>query len=165
VSLLRPRHGSPLACLLARSRDGGEAWTIENPSEKGALIPVGKALHGMTPPGLMEKPWQACPGGIDFTHPDFTLAVRMTDTQTGPSRFYYSMDGGKTWDGPFGLPLFGQKGIAARMADEHGNRRLSSVTTAVGVTSDTHARSNGRMASWSRSIATTTPRRAIVTSP
>ena len=100
--------------LLARSRDGGETWTIENPSEKGALIPVGKALHGVTPPGLKEKPWQACPGGIDFTHPDFALTVRMTDTQAGPSRFYYSMDRGKTWEGPFSLPLFGQKGIAAR---------------------------------------------------
>ena len=100
--------------LLARSRDGGETWTIENPSEQGALIPVGRALHGVTPPGLKEKPWQACPGGIDFTHPDFALAARMTDTETGPSRFYYSMDRGKNWEGPFGLPLFGQKGIAAR---------------------------------------------------
>src|SRR5262249_18404938 len=32
----------------------------------------------------------------------------------GPSRFYYSMDRGHHWDGPFRLPLFGQPGIAAR---------------------------------------------------
>jgi len=100
--------------LLARSPDGGETWTIENPSEKGALIPVGKALHGVTPPGLKERPWRTCPGGIDFTQPDFALTVRMTDTQTGPSRFYYSTNRGNSWEGPFGLPLFGQKGIAAR---------------------------------------------------
>src|SRR5712692_1738142 len=43
--------------LLARSKDGGVTWTIEDPSEKEALIPVGKALHGVTPPGLKEKPW------------------------------------------------------------------------------------------------------------
>ena len=52
--------------LLARSRDGGETWTIENPAEKGALIPAGKALHGVAPPGLQEKPWRDCPGGIDL---------------------------------------------------------------------------------------------------
>jgi predicted neuraminidase len=44
--------------LLARSRNGGETWTIENPAEKGALIPTGQALHGVTPPGLQEKPWR-----------------------------------------------------------------------------------------------------------
>ena len=71
-------------------------------------------LHGVPPPGLKEKPWQDCPGGIDFTHPDFALTVRMTDANAGPSRFYYSTDRGTTWEGPFRLPLFGQKGIAAR---------------------------------------------------
>ena len=100
--------------LLARSRDGGESWTIENPSAKGALIPVGKALHGLTPPGLREKPWQDCPGGIEFTNPDFALTVRMTDVNAGPSRFYYSTNRGHEWQGPFRLPLFGQDGIAAR---------------------------------------------------
>ena len=100
--------------LLARSRDGGNTWTIEDPSLQGVLIPVGKALHGIPPPGLHEKVWQDCPGGIEFTHPDFALAVRMTDVHVGPARFYYSTDRGRTWKGPFRLPLFGQKGIAAR---------------------------------------------------
>ncbi len=107
-------HDKPEEHLLARSRDGGLTWTIENPAEKGALIPVGKALHGIMPPGLKEKPWQDCPGGIDFTHADFALTVRMTDAHAGPARFYYSTDRGKTWQGPFRLPLFDQKGIAAR---------------------------------------------------
>ena len=100
--------------LLARSRDGGRTWQIEDPAALGALIPVGPALHGITPPGLREKPWEDCPGGVDFTHPDFALTVRMTDHNGGQSRFSYSFDRGHTWRGPFRLPLFGQPGIAAR---------------------------------------------------
>jgi predicted neuraminidase len=100
--------------LLARSRDGGETWAIENPAAKGALIPVGAALHGVTPDGAKERPWTDSPGGIDFTHPDFALTVRMTDVNKGPARFYYSTDRGHNWQGPFRLPLFGQAGIAAR---------------------------------------------------
>ncbi len=107
-------HDKPEEHLLARSLDGGETWTIENPSEKGALIPVGQALHGTAPPGLKERPWRDCPGGVDFTQPGFALTVRMTDTNSGPSRFSYSTDRGHTWEGPFRLPLFGQPGIAAR---------------------------------------------------
>src|SRR5690242_15374168 len=97
-------HDRPEEHLLARSRDGGLTWTIENPAAKGALIPVGKALHGLTPPGLAERPWTDCPGGIDFMHPDFALTVRMTDVNAGPSRFYYSTDRGHNWKGPFRLP-------------------------------------------------------------
>jgi BNR repeat protein len=107
-------HDRPEEHLLARSRDGGETWTIENPADDGALIPVGAALHGVTPPGLNERPWQDCPGGIDFTHPDFAMTIRMTDVSVGPSRFYYSTDRGHHWRGPFRLPLFDQSGIAAR---------------------------------------------------
>jgi hypothetical protein len=104
----------PEEYLLARSLDGGETWSIENPAAQGALIPVGNALHGVAPPRLKEKPWRDCPGGIDFTHPDFALTLRMTDTKSGPSRFYYSTDRGHRWEGPFRLPLFGQRGVAAR---------------------------------------------------
>lgn len=100
--------------LLARSLNGGESWVIENPSAQGALIPVGPALHGKTPPGLVERPWRDCPGGIDFTHPDFALTLRMTDANAGASRFYTSTNRGHQWDGPFRLPMFDQKGIAAR---------------------------------------------------
>jgi predicted neuraminidase len=107
-------HARPEEHLLARSRDGGLTWSIEDPATSGALIPVGKVLHGVTPPGLQEKPWQDCPGGIDFTDPNFALTVRMTDAHAGPARFYHSADRGKTWQGPFRLPLFGQPGIAAR---------------------------------------------------
>ena len=75
--------------LLARSLDGGATWTIEDPAVRGMLVPTGKALHGVAPQGPTEMPWRECPGGIDFTHPDFAMTLRMTDVDAGPSRFYY----------------------------------------------------------------------------
>ncbi len=107
-------HDRPEEHLLARSLDGGETWTIENPSEHGALIPVGPALHGVTPPGLVEKPWRDCPGGVDLSDPNFIITFRMTDANAGPARFYYSTDRGHRWQGPFRLPMFDRQGIAAR---------------------------------------------------
>lgn len=107
-------HGKPEEHLLARSLDGGLTWKIENPSEQGALIPRGPGLHGTELPGVVDRPWIDCPGGIDFTHPDFALAVRMSNHHGGPSRFYYSTDRGHTWQGPFKFPMLGQTGIAAR---------------------------------------------------
>jgi hypothetical protein len=107
-------HGRPEEHLLARSRDGGETWAIENPAEQGALTPAGKALHGVVPPGLQERPWETSPGGIDFTNPNFALTIRMTDVGAGASRWSYSLDRGHTWHGPFRLPLLDQPGIAAR---------------------------------------------------
>jgi hypothetical protein len=71
-------------------------------------------LHGTELPGVADKPWADCPGGIDFTHPDFALTVRMSDNHGGPSRFYYSTDRGHRWQGPFKFPMLGQKGLAAR---------------------------------------------------
>ncbi len=101
--------------LLARSLDGGETWVTEHPAvEQGMLVPVGGALHGVTPPGQAERQWTDCPGGIPFTHPDFCMTLRLTDTKRGPSRFYYSVDRGHVWLGPYRLPLFDQVGVAAR---------------------------------------------------
>lgn len=98
--------------MLARSLDGGETWTLEKstgltppptpghiagvPTEKG-----GKAVSDLTTP-------------IDFSAPGFALTARMSDIDVGPSWFFYTMDKGKSWNGPFRLPDFGQKGIAAR---------------------------------------------------
>src|SRR6266850_1362954 len=100
--------------LLARSLDGGETWTIENPAGQGVLVGAVGGRHGTLPPGASEPEPTDCPGGIDFTHHDFALTCRMTGTDTGESRFYYSYDRGRTWKGPFKLPLFGQTAIAAR---------------------------------------------------
>ncbi len=99
---------------LARSLDGGKTWKIEDPQEKGMLIPQGEALHGTELPDMKPIPAKECPGGIDFTHPDFAMTIRMSSANTGESRFYYSYDRGHNWEGPFKLSLFGTKGIMAR---------------------------------------------------
>jgi hypothetical protein len=86
---------------LARSLDGGESWAIESPR---SLLPPeqgGSAVLDLKEP-------------IDFSHPDFAMTLRFTDTNQGESRFWYSLDRGKNWRGPFRFPLLGQTGIAAR---------------------------------------------------
>jgi hypothetical protein len=98
----------------ARSLDGGETWNIEKPANNGFPIAEGDALHGIETPGLEIPEWKDCPGGVDFTHPDFAMTLRMTDVNKGPSRFYYSYDRGHNWEGPFRLPDMGLPGIAAR---------------------------------------------------
>lgn len=99
--------------LLARSQDGGESWLIENPAEQGSLLPRGAMLFGTPPENLSELKQQKEP--IDFLHPDFAITFRMEDHRGGgSSRYYYSYDRGKTWRGPFELPLFGTPGIASR---------------------------------------------------
>jgi hypothetical protein len=100
--------------LLARSRDGGKTWSMENPAQHGVLLGTAGMRHGTVPPGYTEPAPIPCPGGINFTHPDFAMTCRMTGVHTGVSRFYYSYNRGRTWKGPFPLPLFGQPGIAAR---------------------------------------------------
>jgi hypothetical protein len=100
--------------LLARSLDGGETWSIEDPAAHGYLIPEGSSLHGIKPPELAIKPWIECPGGIDFAHPDFAMTLRMTDVDKGPSRFYTSTDRGHNWNGPYRLPDLVNKGFASR---------------------------------------------------
>ena len=105
---------APEEHLLARSLDGGETWSLEDPADKHVLVGTEGMRHGMVPPGDSEPEPVACPGGIDFTHPDFAMTVRMASVHSGESRFYYSYDRGKSWQGPFQLPPCGQKGIAAR---------------------------------------------------
>lgn len=100
--------------FLARSKDGGETWTIIDPAKKGYLIPEGGFLHGVAREDVEIPKARECPGGIDFTHPDFALTVRTTDINAGSSRFFYSYDRGDSWEGPFLLPNFGAPGTAAR---------------------------------------------------
>ena len=103
-------YSKPAEHVLARSLDGGETWKLEKP--EGLKPPPGaKVAHVPTIGG---KPVTDCPGGIDFTSPGFALTARMTSIHSGHSRFYYSLDRGKTWRGPYRLPNFGQPGIAAR---------------------------------------------------
>jgi hypothetical protein len=101
----------PAQHVLARSLDGGETWSLEHP--EGLKPPDAVKIAGVpTEPGGKQP--RDCPGGIDFTKPGFAMTVRMEDIHVGPSRFYYSYDRGKTWAGPYRVPTFGQKGIAAR---------------------------------------------------
>ncbi len=99
---------------LARSLDGGETWTVEHPNGRGYLLPQGRALHGTELPGMTVPPATPCPGGVDFTHPDFAMTLRMSSVDAGPGRFYYSYDRGHTWKGPFAFPDFDAQGVAAR---------------------------------------------------
>lgn len=99
---------------LLRSLDGGLTWKAEHPNEEGIMVPSGQTLHGKPHPDYKEKEWQDCPGGINFTHPDFCMTIRMTNHHVGPSRFYYSYDRGHHWEGPFRFPQLETPGIAAR---------------------------------------------------
>jgi hypothetical protein len=104
-------YSKPADHVLARSKDGGESWTLERP--EGLLPPPGLKIANVPgAPGGREP--VDCPGGIDFSNPGFALTARMADIHIGPSRFYYSLDRGRSWRGPFNVPDFGQKGIAAR---------------------------------------------------
>lgn len=97
--------------LLARTLDGGEHWTVEKP--QGLVPPPGAKIAGVPgePGGRAIEDFT---GTIDFTSPGFAITFRMEDIHLGPSRFYYTLDKGKTWQGPYRVSNFGQKGIAAR---------------------------------------------------
>jgi len=90
----------PEVLRFARSKDGGQTWTIEAP---GFLDADGKEQEGAD-----------CPGDLDFTAPNSAVALRMVSSSRGYSRFYYSKDRARTWQGPYKLPTYGRKGIAAR---------------------------------------------------
>jgi len=63
----------------------------------------------------MEPLPRPCLGGIDFTHPDFTMMVARTGLGGGSIPwFYLSTDRAHSWQGPFSLPMFDQTGIEAR---------------------------------------------------
>jgi hypothetical protein len=104
-------YTQPAEHLLARSLDGGQTWAIERPA--GLKPPPSVKVAGVPAEAGGREPVES-PGGIDFAHPDFVFTVRMASVHTGPSRFYYSHDRGRTWNGPFVLPNLGQPGIAAR---------------------------------------------------
>ncbi len=90
----------PTVLRLARSMDGGQTWSLETPS---FLDERGK-----------EKDPVDCPGGLDFTHPDFAMRARMNSRGENPSCIYYSFDRCKTWQGPYAFPMFDQQRIMSR---------------------------------------------------
>ncbi|MEO8028616.1 MAG: sialidase family protein [Bryobacteraceae bacterium] len=104
-------YSKPEEHMLARSLDGGLTWKMEAPPS--LQPPEGTKIAGV-PAKTGGKPAVESMGGIRFTDPNFAMTFRMEDIHLGPSRFYYSYDRGKTWEGAFKVPDFGQKGIAAR---------------------------------------------------
>jgi len=81
---------------------GGRTWKTEMPSFNDD-------------DDVEKTEFPECPGGLDFTNPNSAVAIRMVSSKGGGySRFYYSKDRAKTWQGPFNLPHFDRKGIAAR---------------------------------------------------
>ncbi|MDA3880596.1 MAG: sialidase family protein [Prolixibacteraceae bacterium] len=95
----------------ARSKDGGETWTIEDAYEHGQTawgqdnnisqekedipVPLNKAVN-------------------DFTNPDFILTFLRHNNHNGPSHFYYSNNRGVKWEGPFVFPDLNTNGVATR---------------------------------------------------
>ena len=104
-------YTDPEMHLLARSFDGGRTWRIEKPKE--LIPPPGSKMAGVPAEEGGRAP-VLFTGAIDFLKPGFIMTWRMTDIHTGPSRFCFSYDRGKTWQGPFTAPEFGTPGIAAR---------------------------------------------------
>jgi hypothetical protein len=107
----------------ARSLDGGLTWQAgpnpaPSPGGRGFsadehMLPdlqVALALQLRLEP--LPTP---CPGGLDFTHPDFALMCARTGLGAGTSAWFYtSTDRAHSWQGPYSMPMFGQAGIEAR---------------------------------------------------
>ena len=108
----------PFETMQARSVDGGRTWSVE-PMPISAPGNTGVSANEHMNRSLeieeaVALP-QGHPKGIDFSHPDFALMCARTGLAAGArSWFYTSKDRCRSWDGPFGLPMFGLPGIAAR---------------------------------------------------
>lgn len=110
----------PFVTMQARSLNGGQSWQVH---EMPCRTPGGRGLSAdeHVRPDLrigqvlpVHRPVDS-PGGINFTRPDFALLCARSGLSAGArSWFYISYDRCRTWRGPFSLPMFGQKGIAAR---------------------------------------------------
>jgi hypothetical protein len=85
----------------ARSRDGGQTWTIERPP---SLLPPEQGGPAARP---LDQP-------MDFTAAGFAMSIKYADNHVGPSRLWYTLDRGRSWRGPYEMPAFGFPGIAAR---------------------------------------------------
>ncbi len=100
--------------ILARSLDGGETWTIEDPSKDGVMIARGKSLHGTEPNAEHMKPIVSLTEPMNFANPDFVLKFWFLSNDSGPSIFYFSKNRGHDWNGPFSFSVDGMENIMAR---------------------------------------------------
>jgi hypothetical protein len=97
--------------VLARSTDGGATWIIEKPE---SLRPAPGTRIAGVPAEPGGKPISDFTGRMDFKKPGFAMTFRMESFHVGPSRFYYTEDKGKSWNGPFRVSDFDTPGTAAR---------------------------------------------------
>lgn len=118
----------------ARSLDGGKTWTVQD------AYSIGQRAWGHDnniAPDRAVKPEVLKEAMPDFTSPGFLLTFLRHNNHYGPSHFYYSLDKGAFWKGPYAFPNMGTPGIANR-TDYHVEDHK---TLAVFVTS---AKSNSR---------------------
>ena len=93
--------------IFARSMDGGKIWRIERPAVKH--------ITDETKGPVTTADLTPCPGGIDFTHPDFCASFTLSGTEADkPSWWLYSLDRGHHWHGPHSIPSMGFTGVNAR---------------------------------------------------
>lgn len=96
--------------VLARSLDGGETWTIEDPAKDGKLVFESEFGTQRTDVAL-PKP-QKLSRPINFENPNLAFVTRFTKNKK--SNFWFSTNKGKGWSGPYTLPDFGMTGLEAR---------------------------------------------------
>lgn len=85
---------APFDGVLARSLDGGESWSLEEPED----FPEGFTFGGGRTAGREAGRTPEVP--IDFTETD--LAIRCRN-----DLFLVSRDRGHSWEGPYSFPDFG----------------------------------------------------------
>jgi len=95
----------------ARSLDGGETWTIEDAYEHGM---TGYAYDHSIPEYLADQPKPLEKPIEDFMDPGFAITFMRDDYHDGPSTFYYSMNRGREWNGPYRFQNLGTNGIGTR---------------------------------------------------
>lgn len=104
--------------MLARSEDGGSTWhceaaRLETPGGMG--VSAGEHMSRSNDKTTTAIHLADPPGNIQFSHPDFAMMCARDGLGSGArSWFYISYDRCHTWAGPYSLPDFGTKGVAAR---------------------------------------------------
>jgi len=91
----------------ARSMDGGITWTIEDAYERGQITEGTSGEKSGHITRLTESI-------DDFTDPGFIFTFRRHNSHYGPSYFYYSINRGERWIGPYEFPDLGTPGVATR---------------------------------------------------
>lgn len=95
----------------ARSKDGGQTWTIEDAYEQGQTA---WGHDNNINEERADIPVPLTEAVKDFTNPDFILTFLRHNNHNGPSHFYYSNKRGAKWEGPFIFPDLNMNGVATR---------------------------------------------------